>query len=224
MFDEAEQRIKNDDFSGALRVGSSITVGGGLLPECIERMGKAFPNAVINVLIDTSKQIEEGILRNTLDIGVIEGIIHDKYIVSEPICEDSLCFICAPQHRFSGKAVVTPDEMLKEVLILREEGSAAREMFDIQLGSMGKKVTPSWQSVSNSAIISAVRRNLGISILPSMLVRGAVEEGSLSCFFVEGVRLSRKFKIIYHKNKFLSKVQTEFIRICREVAVGATDK
>ena len=61
-----------------------------------------------------------------------------------------------------------------------------------------------WESVSTQAIVKAVAEGLGISILPYLLVADDIRNGVILEKKVEGISLSRKFSIIYHKHKYLS--------------------
>ena len=64
---------------------------------------------------------------------------------------------------------------------------------------------PLWESVSNEAVLEGVKAGLGLSLLPYYLVRDSLEKGQVKEFFIRGLALSRKFSVIYHKNKFLTK-------------------
>ena len=75
LFDEMEQGIRDQDAVGQLRVGTSITIGTYLLPQYINRLKQVYPSVRVEAFIGNSGSIEQQILDNQIDIGVIEGVI-----------------------------------------------------------------------------------------------------------------------------------------------------
>ena len=70
-----------------------------------------------------------------------------------------------------------------------------------------------WESVSTQAIIRAVAKKLGISILPYLLVRDELARGLVKQLQVEEFHLSRQFSIAYHK-KSISRLQRKDLWNC----------
>ena len=152
-----------------------------------------------------SGTIEQKLLENTIDIGIIEGMVHSPYIHCQTFPGDRLVFICSPSHPFAGHTLKSAEELAGQDLILRERGSAGREVLDGILAAGEISVKPLWESVSNEAVLEGVKAGLGLSLLPYYLVRDSLEKGQVKEFFIRGLALSRKFSVIYHKNKFLTK-------------------
>ena len=102
------------------------------------------------------------------------------------------------------------------IRILREKGSAGREIFDGILAAQELNVRPIWQSASNQVILQGVKAGLGISILPYFLVRQDIREGELAEFRIKDLALNRKYSVIYHKNKFLPRSARTLMELCKE--------
>lgn len=215
LFDEMESEIKDWDSAGILRIGSSITIGNHLLPEYIKIFKNEHPNIKIQVIINNSEEIEHSIMSNHIDFALIEGVIHNSHINSQTFMEDELVLICGINHPLSSLSEVEI-EMLKECeFILREKGSGGRELFESTMLLHGMEIKPTWESVSTQAIIKAVSAGLGLSVLPYLLVKKDLELGSVKQIKIKDLSLNRKFHIIYHKNKFLTKAAKEFIDLCK---------
>ncbi len=202
LLDELEHQVKNPEGTGCLRLGTSITVGACLLPRCVRRMKEAFPALRVEAVIANSEAIEQRILENEIDLGMIEGTVHSSYIRSEDFGGDQLVFICPPGHALAGREAGTA-ELKSGEFLLRERGSAARERFEALMAARELAVRPLWESVSNQAILQGVKAGLGLSLLPRELAGEALKRGELAEFFVPGVELSRRFHLIFHKNKYL---------------------
>jgi DNA-binding transcriptional LysR family regulator len=77
------------------------------------------------------------------------------------------------------------------------------------------EISPVWESVSTQAIVKAVSRGLGISILPYLLVKQDLDEGNIEQVKIKDLSFHRFFNIIYHKNKFLTQSAKDFVEICK---------
>lgn len=215
LFEEMEREIKNFDATGIIRIGASITIGNYLLPGYITRFKKIHPQMDVKVIIDNSEKIQQYILSNQIDIGLIEGIVYNPYIAEHKFRDDELVMVCGNAHPFANQKNVEISKLQNESFILRESGSAGREIFDSTMTSLGIKILPAWESTSTQAIIRAVQANLGISVLPYLLVKDSLNRKEISQFHIDGIRFQRSFSVIYHQNKFLTESAKDFIALCK---------
>lgn len=214
LFDDMENIIKNPDNKGELKIGTSITIGTFLLPKFVSMFNQIYPNIKVRVIINNTDTIQEYIMDNKVDIGIVEGIITNGNIVCKDFFEDELILICSNNHLFANRDDISIDELDYEDLILRENGSSGRDIFDSILGSYGKKVIPLWESESTQAIINAVSYGIGISVLPYFFVKEQLEAEKISSFRLKDVTFNRKYVIIYHKHKYITDGMKTFIEIC----------
>lgn len=214
LFEDMEKEIKNFDAIGIIRIGASITIGNYLLPAYISQFKKTHPQIDIKVIIDNSEKIQQYILSNRIDIGLIEGAVHSSYIKFHKFRDDELVMICGNNHPFAKKAIEIT-KLKSESFILRETGSAGREIFDSIMTSHGIEIEPAWESISTQAIVRAVQANLGVSVLPYLLVKDSLERKEISQFHIKGIGFLRSFSVIYHKNKFLTESAKDFITLCK---------
>ena len=215
LFDDMEKEVKNYDTTGVIRIGTSITIGNCLLIEYIKAFKETHPLIKVQVSINNSYSIEQEILNNHLDIGLIEGEVHSMYIKSEPFMDDELVLITSTEHPLAKLGEVDIDMLKFEDFILREKGSAGREIFDAVMAASGFTIVPLWESISTQAILRAVSAGLGLSILPFLLVRDYVERNEIKTLKIKNISLKRKFNIIYHKNKFITQSAQDFMNLCK---------
>lgn len=218
LFDEMDRRFKNADSCGLIRVGSSITIGTCLLSQYVRQFTQVYPDVKVNVTIDNSEIIEKRILANELDFGLIEGIAHSEHIISQSFLDDELVVVCAPGNPLVKQSEITINELTSQPFILREKGSGTRELFDSTLLTFGQSVTPIWESISTAAIVNAVTNSIGISVLPQKLVLESIISGKIRSIKIKNVDFKRKFNIIYHKDKYISKIMNSFFEICLNTA------
>ena len=122
--------------------------------------------------------------------------------------------ICSTEHPYASYESIVPEVLAAEDMLLREKGSAVRELFDIRMAGAGLEIEPVWESVSSHALIRAVKENMGISVLPYYLVEEDIRRGEVKAVAVEGMDFTREFSIVYHRNKYHSRAFDAFVRIC----------
>ena len=121
LFNEMAQRIKNWDNVGTLRIGASITIGTHILPGLIKEYQKDFPYLRIKVTVNKSATIEQHILDNKIDIGLIENQPDHPEILSQPFMKDNLCAIVPNEDPLSSKAYITLEELASRPFLMREK-------------------------------------------------------------------------------------------------------
>ena len=220
LLEEMEQNITDWETKGILRIGASITTGSCLLPDYTDIFKKQFPQMQVQVVIDNSEEIEKHILQNNIDFALIEGMVHSPHIKCQSLMKDELVLICGKNHPLYIKKNVDITELATQEFILREKGSGVREFFDSIMLLHGIKITPVWQSVSTHAVVTAVSKGLGLSVLPYLLVKADLENGYISTLEIRDISLKRQISIIYHKNKYLTHGAQAFINICIEESRG----
>lgn len=215
LFEDMEKNIRDWDKLGILRIGGSITVGSQLMPSYVKIFSEAYPAIDVRVFVERSEKMEQMLLRNELDFAVIEGIVHEPNLVGEEYMLDSLTVICPAKGSFSQGQVIPVEEFVKQRFLLREHGSGTRETFEHALEAYGFTVTPVWESVSTTALVNGVINGLGVAVLPQRMVQGALRQGLVHSVQIKGLEFNRKFRIVYHKNKYLTEAARAFIELCK---------
>lgn len=216
LFNELDNKIKNWDSIGTLRVGSSITIGNNLLPGFIKKFNMKYPQIKVQVTIDNSEEIESRVMKNEVDIGLVEGIPCNNQVEKEKFRKDQLVLICAANHQLAKSGEVTIKELPKYDFILREKGSGSRELFDSSMLIHNIEIEPLWESISTRAIIQAVIEGIGISVVPYLLVKNDIKKGDINLIKIKEITFTRDFYIIVHKNKYHTQSAIEFIKICKK--------
>lgn len=196
--DEIVRQIASSEDNTPLKIGATVTIGTCVLPEYISKM-KGIKS---KVLIDNTAKIEQCILNNTLDIGLVEGRVSSDDVIATPFMRDEMMFICRSDNRFAKKAGVTLEEIKSEPMIFREENSGTRVVIDEAMEEAGVKVDVLWNCNNTQAILNAVRMGIGASILSPRLLEGYT---GLSAVPIREVSIERDFQLLVHKDKYISR-------------------
>lgn len=215
LFDDMEKGMKDWDFFGVIRVGTSITIGSQFLPHYVKAYYNRYPGTEIKATVGPLGLLEQKILNNELDFALIEGVSHVPSFVSEEYMEDHLTVICPANGSFYPGQRLSVEEFRQQRFLLREHGSGTRKTFERVIEAAGFSVTPIWEAMSTTALVNAVINGLGIAVLPHRMIVGPIERGLVVPVHVEGLSFKRKFHIIYHKEKYLTSSAKAFLDLCR---------
>jgi DNA-binding transcriptional LysR family regulator len=214
LFEELETVLHGLNLMGQLRIGSSITIGIHYISNYIKDFSIQYPNIQTYVTIDSSDVIETLILSNELDFALIEGMVHSPNIISKDFKKDELVVICETDHPLLQKEMASINDLSSQPFLMREKNSGTRELAESILSLHNISLKPIWESTSTEAIIHGVSKGIGISILPLQLVQEYINRGEIAKLEVNGLTFNRQYRIIYHKNKFLTPASLAFINLC----------
>lgn len=212
--DSVEKELRERGSSGILRIGSTVTLACCYLPELMEKFTAEYPETELHVSVMNGESLCEMLLDNRLDIALIENRVEHPKLSSEPIGGDELVPVLPAGHPLTKKKQVSPTDIAEYPLLLREKGSTVRSAADAFFALHGLEPVPLMESVSTGAILAAVRRGIGISLLPRRLVQDDVESGRVTALELSPNGVSREHFAVYHKDKFLSEPMKSFIAMC----------
>jgi len=192
-----------------------LTIGAEILPRLVNRFHKIHSEVRIQAVVKNTMEIESLIMKNEIDFALVEGIVHNQSIVSEPFMDDELALVCGRTHPLYGSGRISLNELLRYDFVLREQGSGTRELFESAMISKGETWNINWECSDSEGIKSAAEGGIGIGVISGLLVEKEVMMGDLNVLIIPGLDLKRKFSIIYHKNKYITDTMKEFFSIVR---------
>ncbi len=216
-FDDMEKSIRNWDALGKIRVGASVSIGAALMPHFAKAFAQECPETELTVRIDRSDRLQEALINGELDVALIEGNVHHESLQAQDFMEDSLAAIASPDLPLPPDPV--PVELfLEQHLLLRENGSGTREIFQNAITNAGyAPPAPAWESLSTAALVHAAEVGLGVAVVPKRMLP---QPNTLRVLTIDGISFSRKYQIVVHKNKLLTTAGERFLDICRREGTG----
>ncbi|MEA3290688.1 MAG: LysR family transcriptional regulator, partial [Pseudomonadota bacterium] len=176
-------RTLTGDVQGPLVVGASTTIGEYVIPELLGEYQAKYPNVKMQLNVANTTGIIHMVENNDIDVGIVEGPISNKNLISKVCWEDELMVICAPGHPLTKKKPVTAQALTEYPFIGREEGSGTRDVFWQRLGE--QKIDPADLNItmefgSPESIKNAVAAGLGISVLSAATLSKELQLGRLA--------------------------------------------
>ena len=112
----------------ALRIGATKTIGDYILGPAIRRFLDA-PDHQLQFLVDNTAALLHRLEQGELDFVVLEGVFNKARYDSFLLRNEPYIGICPPGHPLDGQTI-SPEALLGQRLILREEGSGTRDLLE----------------------------------------------------------------------------------------------
>ncbi|MCR4951993.1 MAG: LysR family transcriptional regulator [Solobacterium sp.] len=214
LFDDMEEHMMKWDTEGPIRVGASITIGSLFLPDYVSAYSARYPKTPVRALIAPGELLEEKILNDELDFALVEGTVHETRLEVHTYMRDRLAMVARPSEKYIENRTIPIEQLRTMHFLLREKGSGTREVFDHAMEKTGFSIEPVWEAYSTTALINAVRKGIGVSVLPYRMAAQHIRKGQLIELIPEGLDLRRNFHVIYQKKRHLSEAARRFITLC----------
>ena len=125
--DELNSLQKN--LTGHLRIGASTTIAQYILPRILAGFKKHYPEVQLTLINANTERIEQLLLENSIDIGMIEGNSTLPQLHYEPFVQDEIVLVASSDNRKAGPEISI--EALKTLpLVIREEGSGTLDIVE----------------------------------------------------------------------------------------------
>jgi DNA-binding transcriptional LysR family regulator len=163
-----------------------------MIPRYLGAFHRAYPGVDLHLISANTRDIADQMVRQDIDIGLVEGPVDDKSLTALPWRTDVMKLIAAPDHPFAiAGGPIDPKQIEREVLIVREPGSGSREVVTQALAAHGIEPARTLEIGSTAAIKEVVAAGLGISIVSVATVKDQVQLGRLKVLAMRGMTIER---------------------------------
>ena len=208
-----------------LRVGASTTIGNYVLPSLVAGYSRDWPGARVDVVIGNTRDVAALVTLLEVDVGLIEGPCHDTELRVAPWLEDELVIVAAPSHALvqdDAHTRVPLKAMRQASWLLRETGSGTREAVEHVLLPHLHHLKGEMQPGSTEAIKQAAAEGLGLACLSLCAVQDLVSLGRLVVLRTTLPRLTRRFYLVYHRQKRFSNNLQRFLVYCEQLELESS--
>lgn len=216
IYEESHQKIQlmNGKLSGRLQIGASTGPGESFVPLLLTRFKELYPDVQVGLRVGDSHEIVEGVFNHSLEMGFVGSVRRDRYLGFEPYMDDTLVLVTYPDHPWAKREFISYEEILKEPLILQQQGSGAWGVLKDALADHGIDVATlnvAMELGLQESTKVAVKGGYGVTIISELGVKKELEMGELVQIKVAGLELKRKIYITYNKSLPRSRLAQTFI-------------
>lgn len=204
----AEINQANGTETGAVKMGASNLPGTYLLPRILKGFRRKFPHINVNLKLGDSEEIVNDVQSGRLEVGV--AWINKKLprnLASKYFDRDKLVLVVPKNHDWCRRRSVSASELKTEPFLMREQGSALKELFIRALALRSMKLDDLniiAELGSNDSLKESIKNGLGVGILPSLAVSDEVEKGQLKIIELQDLAMPVRMYLIYNKTRPLS--------------------
>lgn len=177
-----------------LRIGTTKTIGDYVLaPHVVACLDAGMEG--LSVQVDNTERLLLGLSEGKLDFALIEGYFDHHHFASRLYRRESFTGICASSHPFAGR-MVERQELLEQLLLVREEGSGTREVLERMLSrqELSLEDFPRRACLGSMELIArTLALGRGISFAYSTLAK----QPGLSSFRAEGLEMERELSYVF---------------------------
>ncbi len=217
LYEKVKEEIHFLSDVATIKVGANISAGTVLIRKYIDKFREKYPNAKVEVKVTGSAKLKRMIMEHEIDFALMEDLVHDTNLIQEPFYNDKIVLVCSPENDLSKRRGLKFGDLENCEFLLREKGVGVRDKFDYIMMLNDMKVDVAWESSNTRALVNAAKEDYGIAVLPYLLVKEDIEEGSVAMLDVDDDALNRNLNIVYHKDKIFNKWTNEFIDIVRDM-------
>lgn len=202
---------------GEIILGASTTIGEFLLPKRLTAFAQAYPRVTVRLHIANTQAIVERVLDHSLHAGFVGLHPARSALRSTPFLADTIVLVTAASHPLAARRV-SPADLGRARLLLREEGSATRALALRALSRCGVNTDAAVGFGSNAAVRTAVLAGYGVAALSREVVADDLEQGRLKLVKLPGWRCRRRFYIIRRRDHRLTAGEEMLLKFVRSEA------
>jgi len=192
---------------GSLILGGSTIPGTYLLPGMVAEFRARYPQIAVSLQLSSSVRVVESLRQHRLELALVGGKLRDMAIESIPCFGDELVLIVLASHKWAARESVAEAELLEVPLLLREQGSATRKLFEDHLKGHGYGLHPEnliAEVGGNEALKQGVLAGLGVGVISRLAIAGELQRTELCALPLEGGAMRRSFYLLQTKGTKLS--------------------
>jgi len=164
-----EVKLINGLNYGQITVGTFPSVTTKWIPKIIKRMNDSYPNISIDLIEDNYETLENLLLKGELDLAFIADKPKSPKLNFEPVYLDPMVCVISREHEITKESFFPISKIIDYPFILPSKGGS------VELNNFFKEygINPVVRYEimdTNQSIVAMIENNLGISILPELIL------------------------------------------------------
>jgi DNA-binding transcriptional LysR family regulator len=192
----------NSKNKGEIVIGASTTISQYVLPKILAIFHSNFKDLRIRLLNGNTEQIEDALLNNKVNFGIIEGLSKKKDIHYQRFLDDEIVLVVNNSHKLAARSSISIDEMSSLPLVIREKGSGTREVIEHSLKRMSYRLEDFNVEIelgSTEAIKSYILNSDAFALLSINSIHYELKRNELALIDIEDFEIKRDFNFIFQE-------------------------
>lgn len=214
-----------NELVGNIKIASATTSGNYFIPNILAAFQKIHPKVKTVVTSQARQIVQEGLIQQNIDLGVIGREVIHKDLESFLIVEDKVVLIVPDGHPWTKREQISHEELYTQAFIRRMKNTATNEVLYASLKEYG--IDPSRFNIVSQledaeAVLMAVENGIGITFISEMMASRSLALGKVKMVNLAGVKIAQPIYLVRHigrTNTLATKRLWDFIRENRDALI-----
>lgn len=193
--------------SGTISI-SVVSTGKYVIPYFLKEFMDNHPGIQVSIDVSNKNRVMEDLSRNESDFSLVSVVPDEVNVAQVELMPNKLYLVGRVEFQ---DRIHAPDDLGDIPLLFREQGSATRNAMEEYLKRKNISVRKPMVLVSNEAIKQAIFAGLGVSVVPLIGLRTALQTEKIKLFDLEDLPVITQWRLIYSKSKNLTPAQRALI-------------
>ena len=181
--------------SGRVTVGV-VSTAKYFAPQMLAAFARAHPGIDMELIIGNREDTIAAFESGRFDVAIMGRPPEGIEVESAVIGNHPTVIIAAPDHPLAEQRFISPREMAKQTILMREVGSGTRLLAEKFLAAHGIKPRIGMEIPSNETIKQAVMAGLGIAFISAHTIAAEIGDGRLAILDVAGLPEIRQWFVV----------------------------
>ena len=218
--DECKQAMSIDDsLNGMIHVVTPDSICDDMIKKNYLDFSKHYPDIKLKFTTADTKDMFMMIDHNKADVILtLDSHFYDRNYIVAKEKKVNMHFVAGANNPLASKEDVSLEDVMKFPMFLTEKNMGYRRIFEEELAKKFIEIEPALEIGRTDLIIKLLENSNGISYLPDFVTASKVESGKLVYLNVPDFKTDVWKQLIYHKNKWKSRIFKSFIEyvMCKE--------
>ena len=176
--DLVAELTENQHLTGTIRLGVSETIVYTWLVEYIEKVQKEFPKVSVEIVVDLTPNLQEGVRTGDLDMAFLLGPTLAFECVVQARCDFELSFLAAPSFK-GGVGQMSFKALMSHTILTYPKITYPYKELKAKMKEQALDEPLSITSYSLATLLRLAEQGLGIAVVPTLTALKEITDGRL---------------------------------------------
>ena len=176
--DLVAELTENQHLTGTIRLGVSETIVYTWLVEYIEKVQKEFPKVTVEIVVDLTANLQEGVRTGDLDMAFLLGPTLAFECVEQALCDFELSFLAAPSFK-GGVGQMSFKALMSHTILTYPKITYPYKELKAKMKEQALDEPLSITSYSLATLLRLAEQGLGIAVVPTLTALKEITDGRL---------------------------------------------
>jgi len=189
--------------AGEVRMGCNPSVSTYVLPGLLAQFHRDYPRVRVELVEGGDADLQKMVQKEAIDFAVVTAPGAPRTLNVTLLGSEDLLVVTSLDHRLAGRESVSLEELADEEWVFYTDSYNLTLLVMAACRRVGFEANVSYRAGTMEAVKNFVRQGLGISILPSISLRGSARH-ELAVIGVEG-GLTRNLNLIRGRDRSMTR-------------------